>query len=665
MSPNRLLLNYALRYPGWIALTIILGFSSALFNGVSITLIVPLILGFLGKENINLQGLPPLIHKVLSIFDTGGSNRLLIMVTVVISAIIIKNIANYVNVLASSYLSTKLVNDIREEGIKLLLEVDLDYFAKTKMGDVVNQISNEVGRAAGAIRIAIQVFTTFITILTFIFILLSISWQLTLASTSLLFLVTLTNQYFVRRAREFGIVLSDKSRGYSTVLLEILTGIRLIKSVGNEETEYQRIQRLIREKEQAEYQSHANYAAIGPMNEVTGILALIGIVFIARTLFFQQLESVSTVLLIYLVVLFRLLPVVSQLNSQRSNFANAAPSTEIVANFLRRDDKPFMSNGKDIYRKIERGICLKGVSFNYPEHKDLVLNKVDLWVPKGTTLALVGASGAGKSTLADLLPRFYDPIAGSITIDGRDLRSFNVCSLRQSMGIVSQDTFLFNTSVKNNIAYGKENVTIDEVITAAKRANAYEFIVGLPQEFETEIGDRGVLLSGGQRQRMAIARALLRNPDILILDEATSALDTVSERLVQQAIDELCRDRTTIVIAHRLSTIQKAHQIAVLEKGQVVEIGTHEQLIKKGGYYTRLYAMQFDREDDNSAKEALIQTSYEFRTNLNPLMGFLRLVVDDLVENSGERRELTQEAYQSAIRLLQNLESLEEQSKTA
>jgi subfamily B ATP-binding cassette protein MsbA len=439
--------------------------------------------------------------------------------------------------------------------------------------------------------------------------------------------------------------------------------------VSNEEAEYQRIQKLIEGREQADYQSQANYAAIGPINEVTGILALLAIVFIARTLFLQQIESVSTVLLIYLVVLFRLLPVVSQLNSQRSSFANASPSTEIIANFLCRDNKPFMKNGTNFYTKIEQGIRLEGVSFAYPGHDDLVLNKVDLWVPKGTTLALVGASGAGKSTLADLLPRFYDPIEGCITVDGKDLRDFDIRSLRQAMGIVSQDTFLFNTSVQNNIAYGREAVTIEEVIAAAKRANAYDFIVALPQEFDTEIGDRGVLLSGGQRQRMAIARALLRNPDILILDEATSALDTVSERLVQQAIDELCRDRTTVVIAHRLSTIQKAHQIAVLEKGQVVEIGTHEELIKKGGYYTRLYAMQFDRETetliDKSVNEALIQTSYEFRTHLNPLMGFLRLVVDDLVENNGERRELTQEAYQSAIRLLQNLESLEEQSRIA
>jgi subfamily B ATP-binding cassette protein MsbA len=667
MSPNRLLLSYALRYPGWIVLNIILGFSSALFNGVSTTLIVPLVLGFLGKETISLQGGPPIIEKLLSPFSSGQEgNQLLLMVIVVVLAIILKNATNYINVLASSHLSRQLVNDIRKEGIQLLLEVDLDYFAKTKIGDVINQISNEVGRAAGAIRVAIQIFTTSITILTFIAILILISWQLTIVSTGLLLLVTLTNQYFVKRAKEFGKVLSDKSRDYSTALLEILTGIRLIKAVSNEEAEYRRIKQLIDGREQADFQSQANYAAIGPINEVTGILALLAIVFLGRTLFLQEIESVSTVLLIYLVVLFRLLPIVSQLNSQRSGFANAAPSTEIVADFLRRDNKPFMVNGTYPYTEITSGIRLEGVSFAYPGLSDLVLNKVDLWVPKGTTLALVGASGAGKSTLADLLPRFYDPSEGCITIDGQDLREYDIRSLRQAMGIVSQDTFLFNTSVRDNIAYGRENVTFDEVVEAAKRANAYEFIVQLPQEFDTEIGDRGVLLSGGQRQRMAIARALLRNPDILILDEATSALDTISERLVQQAIDELCRDRTTIVIAHRLSTIQKANQIAVLDKGRVVEIGTHEELIKKGGYYTRLYAMQFDRDTediiDDAINNALMQTSYEFRTHLNPLMGFLRLVVDDLVDNSGERHELTQEAYHSAIRLLRNLEVLEEQN---
>jgi subfamily B ATP-binding cassette protein MsbA len=506
-------------------------------------------------------------------------------------------------------------------------------------------------------------------ILTFVAILLSISWQLTLASTGLLLLVAGLNQYLIKRANKLGSLLSEKSMIYSNVLLEILTGIRLIKSVGNEQTEYQRIAKSIDERERADEKSQINFDAIGPINEVTGTLALLGIVFLGRAFFWQQIESLSTVLLIYLYVLFRLLPIVSLLNTQRSGFAHAAPGTKIAANFLRRDNKSFMTNGQNLYTKIEQGIRVEGVSFAYPGHDELVLRGVDLWVPKGKTLALVGSSGAGKSTLADLLPRFYDPSEGRITIDGKNLREFDIRSLRQSMGIVSQDTFLFNTSVRNNIAYGRENVTLDEVIEAAKRANAYEFIVELPQGFDTKIGDRGVLLSGGQRQRIAIARALLRDPDILILDEATSALDTVSERLVQQAIEELCRDRTTVVIAHRLSTIHKADQIAVMDKGQVVEIGTHHELIKQGGYYTRLYAMQFERDTENirnaAENEALIQTSYEVRNHLNPLMGFLRLVVDDLVENSGERQELTEEAYRSAVRLLRELEVLEEHSKPA
>jgi subfamily B ATP-binding cassette protein MsbA len=649
---------------------VLLGFSCALFNGVSTTLIVPLVLGFLGQENINLQEGPPIIRKTLALFAGGeGGNRLGMMLAVVILAIILKNVTGYINTLVSSYLSRKLVNDVRKEGIKLLLEVDLDYYTKVKIGDIINRIGGEVNRAAGAIKIAIQLFTTSITILTFIAILLSISWQLTLASTGLLLLVTGVNQYFVKRAKDFGQVLSEKSRDYSTALLEILTGIRLIKAVSNEETEYQRLAQLIDERERSDYQSQANFAAIGPINEVAGILAILAIVFLGRAFFSEQIQSLTTVLLIYLVVLFRLLPIVSQLNGQRSGFANAAPSTEIVAKFLQRNDKPFMVNGRNLYTAIEQGIRISGVSFAYPSHQDLVLRGVDLWVPKGTTLALVGASGAGKSTLVDLLPRFYDPLEGCITIDGKDLREYDIRSLRQAMGIVSQDTFLFNTSVRNNIAYGREDVSLDEVVEAAKRANAYEFIVQLPQGFDTEIGDRGVLLSGGQRQRMAIARALLRNPDILILDEATSALDTVSERLVQQAIDELCRDRTTIVIAHRLSTVQKANQIAVMDKGQVVEIGTHEELLKQGGYYSRLYSMQFEQsaEDvvDKAVNDALVQASYEVRTHLNPLMGFLRLVVDDLVDNTGERQELTEEAYQSAMRLLKNLEVLEENSKLA
>jgi subfamily B ATP-binding cassette protein MsbA len=597
MSSKQLLISYALRYPAWIILSIILGFSNAIFNGVSTALVVPLVLILLGKGEINLEDNPPIIQKILNLLDGGsGNNTIVLMAVVIVSAITLKNLAIYFSALASGCLARKLVRDLRNEGIRLLLEVDFNYLAKTKIGDLVNQIGEEISRAAISLRLTIHVFTLSLTILTFVAILLSISWQLTLGATILLLMVAIVNQYFIRHARKFGEILSEKSSAYSTALLEILTGMRLIKSVSNEEAEYQRIKKLIDEREQAEDYSQANYDAIGPINEVAGTLAILGIVFLGKTLFDQQLQSFTTVLLMYLFVLFRLMPIVSQLNTHRSNLANVTPSTEIVADFLRRDDKPFMKNGKTIYQKIQEGIRFSDVSFAYPGNENLVLQQVNLWLPKGKTLALVGASGAGKSTMADLLPRFYEPVAGCITIDGKDIREYDIRSLRQAMGIVTQDTFLFNTSVRHNIAYGRENVSLDEIIAAAKRANAYEFIAQLPQGFDTEIGDRGIILSGGQRQRLAIARALLRNPDILILDEATSALDTVSERLVQQAIEELTRDRTTLVIAHRLSTIQKADQIAVLDKGKVVEIGNHEELLKKGGYYTRLYSMQFEKE---------------------------------------------------------------------
>lgn len=664
MSANYLLFSFALRYPLLVILTIILGFSGAVFNGISTTLIVPLILGFLGQNNFAISGLPPLIKSMVIPFQVSTDHETVFLTILVLVAISLKNLAGYINILVSSRLSQLLVNAMRKEGLKLLLDVDIDFYSKSKVGDTINQISNEVGRASGAIRTVISIFTVVLTILVFIVILVSISWQLTIVSTCLFLLVTLSNQFFIREAKKLGKVLSEKSSLYSTALLEILTGIRLIKAVANEAREYQRLATLIEDREKAEFRSQVYFAAIAPINEISGILAILGIVAVGKVFFSNQIDSLSTLLLTYLFLLFRLLPFVGQLNSSRSGLANAIPSAEIIASFLNRQNKPFMQNGHLAYEKIREGIRLKDLTFAYPDHADLVLDCVNLWIPKGTTLALVGASGAGKSTLADLLPRFYDPLSGAITLDGKDLREYDLRSLRRFMGIVSQDTFLFNDSVRNNIAYSRDWASLQEVVEAAKRANAYEFIIQLPDGFDTQVGDRGVMLSGGQRQRLAIARALLRDPDILILDEATSALDTVSERLVQQALEELCRDRTTIVIAHRLSTIQKADQIAVLDKGKVVEVGNHEELLEKGGYYTQLYTMQFDQDANaiikSAVNKALIATSYEVRSRLTPMIGFLRLVVDDLADSHEEREELIGESYNSALRLLNTLEFLEQ-----
>ncbi|MFS0516218.1 ATP-binding cassette domain-containing protein [Nostoc sp. UIC 10607] len=662
MSTRKLLLRFAKPYPGLILLTILLGFSGALFNGISTALIVPVVLKIVGQE-VDLSTAPPILQTMISPFDnTPEAYRIGVMAGAIIFTIILKNLATYASALASSSLTRKLTSDMRETGLKLLLEIDIDYYAKTKVGDLINRLGGEIGRAASSIGSTVRIVILGITILVFVGLLLSISWQLTIAATLLLSLVTLVNQYAISRSRNFGKQLSEMSRAYSISVLETLNGIRLVKATGNEEKEYRRIKKLIRDRELADFQSQVNSEAITPLSEVMGITALLLIVILSKTFFADQVSSLSTVLLTYLLVLLRVLPLISQLNTIRSNFASTAASVDVTNEFLSLHDKPFMEKGKLPYTKLEEGVSFNSLCFAYPGHEKLVLKDVNLYLPRGTTLALVGGSGAGKSTLADLLPRFYDPIAGSITIDGTDLREFDLVSLRKRMGIVSQDTFLFNDSVQNNIAYGRAEATEDEIFTAAKRANAYEFISKLPQGFDTLIGDRGVMLSGGQRQRLAIARALLQNPEILILDEATSALDTVSERLVQAALDDLSRDRTTLVIAHRLSTVQKANQIAVLDQGQVVEVGTHEELLQKGGYYSRLYSMQFAERPETATKhnQSLLRISHEIRTQLNSMIGFLRLLLDDLVDDSQERHELIEDSYKSAWRILNTIDVFED-----
>ncbi|WP_293334895.1 ABC transporter ATP-binding protein [Microcoleus sp. CAWBG58] len=657
MSANKLLLKFARRYPGRIVLTVMLGFAGALFSGISTTLIVPVLLIFLG-EAIELRGAPPLIKSLMYPFEGMPENqRLMLMTGAIVMTIIFKNLASYINTLVATSLTRSLTFDLREAGLQLLLEVDLDFYSKTKVGDLINRLGGEIGRTASAVGTAIGMFTTSITVLVFLGLLLSISWKLTLTSTLLLGLVACTNQYIINRSKHFGLVLSEMSKDYSVRVLETMTGIRLVKSTGNEEREYQRIKHLIQRREHADFQAQVNYAAIAPINEVVNLIVIILIVFIGRTIFANEIESISTVLLTYLLVLFRLIPLISQLNSGRSQFANTSASVEVVNDFLSCDDKPFMLNGSVPYTHLQLGISFNKISFSYPNHKNLVLEGIDLFLPYGTTLALVGTSGSGKSTLADLLPRFYDPTEGSISIDGRDLREFELKSLRKAMGIVSQDTFLFNASVRENIAYARPDATEAEIVEAAQGANAYEFIEGLSEGLDTQIGDRGVILSGGQRQRISIARALLQNPEILILDEATSSLDTVSERYVQSAIEKLSCDRTTLVIAHRLSTVQKADKIAVIDRGQVVEIGSHEELLAKGGYYTRLYSMQFAEE--TARDEALIRGSYEIRTRLTPMIAYLKLLVDEMVDSPEERDELIRESYHSAANIFKTLEFIE------
>jgi subfamily B ATP-binding cassette protein MsbA len=665
-SPRQMLWRVARKYPWKILLSVSLGFAGGIFNGVGTALIIPILLSLLGQDAILKEG-PPILQALLSPFESvPDAYRLIVMAIAALTVIILKSITNYFSGLSSSILSRSLTADLQERGLATILDVDMAFFSSAKVGELMNRLGGEMGRAISAITVTIRLCIVVVTILIFLGILLSISWQLTLVMTALLPISSIISQFISQRAKVFSRALTQLNGQYSGGLVELLSGIRLVKATANEKREYERFVNFIRQREKLNLQAQMNSSLIGPLAEVVNTSILFALVFVSRSIFQNQLEALSAIMVTYLVLLSRLLPYISQLNSARNQLARVSASIDIVYDLLRRDNKGFMQNGALRFQGLQQGIKFKGVSFTYPGSEDQVLANITLNLPKGTTLALVGSSGAGKSTLADLLPRFFDPNQGSIQIDGEDLRHYDIATIRKAMGVVSQDTFLFNNTVRYNIAYGRLEATDEEIISAAKRANAYGFIMQLPQGLDTMIGDRGIMLSGGQRQRLAIARALLQNPEILVLDEATSALDTVSERLVQQALDELSRDRTTLVIAHRLSTVQNADQIAVMDKGRVAELGTHQDLLIKGGLYSKLCSLQFDTGSEHNPvydlaeqQRMMAQISYEFRANLNAMVGFLTLLSEDLVETEEERQEVTDKISQSTQNLLRGLERME------
>ena len=667
MSGKEFILKFILRKPFNFQIigNIILGFASGLFNGVNTTLIVPILLQISGQE-IELTGSPRIIQFLLSPFEGVPERyRLIVMLLAVILTILLKNLTAYLRSLLTVVFNRSLTNTIKSEMFQTLMDSDLDFFTKAKVGDLTKRLGSDTAQCTQTINGYVSLITQLIILSLFVSLLISISWWLTLISSLLVALIGVINQLFIRRSKRFGFFLNQEQRNYSIKVIETLNGIRLIKSVSSENREYTKLKELMLSLENIALKAKMNSALISPVNEVTSMITVISILLLGRYLFADQITNVSAILLTYLLVLFRMLPMVSQINSSRNAIAKGSASFNMAVDLWRRDNKPIMKPGSIPFQKVKSQIHFYEISFSYPGNDNLVLKNVDISLPRGKTLALVGGSGAGKSTFADLLPRFYDPTSGCITIDGIDLREFDITSLRKKTGIVSQTTHLFNDTVKNNIIYASPDATEDEIIEAVRQANAYDFIMDLPKQWDTQIGDRGVMLSGGQRQRLAIARALLQDPEILILDEATSALDTVSERLVQKAIDQLSRDRTVLVIAHRLSTIQNADQIAVLDQGKLVEIGTHSELLEKeNGYYRHLYYVQFGSQseaDERINQETLAKTSYEARGFLNKIMGSLTLLANEIVDTPEERIELTQEAFQSSISLLRTLEKFENQ----
>ena len=398
----------------------------------------------------------------------------------------------------------------------------------------------------------------------------------------------------IRRVREASFAVPKANGKMSGIAIQFINGIRTVKSSASEDFERKRFYQASNNVIETEDKVASISSMVQPLAEASGSTILIVMVIVAFNFFIITGRLQASSLLAFLFALLRILPLVSGINGARENLSRFQGSLHNVKELVRREDKSYLSNGKLTFSGLKQGISLNSVDFGYEPTDNLILQNINLTIEKGKVTALVGGSGAGKSTLADLIPRFYDPTKGVVKLDNRDLRNFDIVSVRRKMSIVSQDTFIFNASVRENIAYGLEDISEAKIWEAASFAYANEFIKELPNGLDTVLGDRGVRLSGGQRQRIAIARAILRNPDILILDEATSALDSVTEQLIQKSLEQLSCGRTVIAIAHRLSTIAKADKVVVLEQGKIVEQGKYQELLQRRGKLWKYHQMQHE-----------------------------------------------------------------------
>ena len=513
----------------------------------------------------------------------------------ILTVFIIKNIFLYIKNIALTYVQFNLITGIRNKLYNHFHNLSISFFDKNRSGELTSIIVNDVSNMRIALGTSFhKVFIEPINILTFVFILFVINIKL---ATIALFIIPITSFIILligRSIRRKSKRTAEQIAGIMGRITEILNSIRVVKAFANEDYEKDRFK-----KQQDKYYSLITRRAklkltASPITETIG--AIIGVLLLwiggLDVLVLQTMNSEDFIR--FILIMFSVLGPIRLLSNVSIQLQMGIASAERVFNIL--DTKPDIKEKQDCINLgiFQESIELKNVGFFY-ENNEPVLDNISFDIKKGKLVAIVGPSGAGKSTIADLISRFYDVTTGAILIDGNDLRDLNINSLRNNLGIVTQETILFDETIEFNIAYGKVQYTRSELIEAAKAANAYDFISQQPEEFQTIIGEKGSKLSGGQRQRIAIARAILRNPPILILDEATSSLDTNAEREVQIAIENLMRERTTIVIAHRLSTIKQADLIIVLENGKIVEHGNHESLLHNGELYSQLYN-DFDKD---------------------------------------------------------------------
>jgi ATP-binding cassette, subfamily B, bacterial MsbA len=555
---------------------------------------------------LSLAG-PYTLQFLIDAVFTEGNEELLNQITVVLIIIFaLQAVFYFIRAYQLSYIGERVMVDLRLNLFQHLQKLSLSFYNERRTGELVSRATNDVSTVRTLVTSDVS--TAISQVITFfgaLILILITDWRLTLFMLMLVPLVVIVALIFGRRLRKISSAVQDQLADATTVLEESIGGVRVVQSFTREDYEIGRYRHSIEQTFALALKRIKLSSTFGPIASFMGFAVVVAVFWFGGQ---QVLNGTLTAgqLTMFLILTLTIAGSIGSFSGLWTSLQEALGATKRIFEILDTpSDIVDQPEAKPLAR-IDGHITFDRVSFAYKDNSDQhVLRGVSLEVKPGEVLALVGPSGAGKTTLVNLIPRFFDPQTGGVCIDGQDIRSVQVKSLREQIGLVPQDTLLFGGTVRENILYGKLDAAEDELIEAARAANAHDFIIQLPKGYETVVGERGVKLSGGQRQRIAIARAILKDPRILLLDEATSSLDSESEGLVQEALDRLMQGRTSVVIAHRLSTVHHADRIAVLDHGQLVELGTHAALITLDGLYARLYRMQF-RDNGPVAIEAPI-----------------------------------------------------------
>ncbi|WP_336515282.1 ABC transporter ATP-binding protein [Pollutibacter soli] len=602
MKSLRTIFRYVSKYPKLVGLYFTLNLLSAFFSLISLTLLAPFLALIFGVQQDNkimtskfrlgtiTDDFYALLTRLTST-DTGKIKALGFLCLIVLAAILLKNLFLYLSMYVLTPIRNRIINDMRDDMYNKILQLPVGFFNEQRKGDIMSKLTNDLQDVEySTISFLESFFREPVIIILYLTAMVSLSPQLSLF---LLIFLPVSGLIIGRIGRSLKRVsgrVQEKLGDILSTIEETLGGIRVVKAFNAEGQQLRKFKRENHELFTIKNQANRRRDLASPVSETLGLLAVCCVLFYGGRLVLNENFLNGPDFLAYIAIFTQIINPLKSLTTASYNIRKGAASVERIEELITQKETIRDPEHPIEIRRFENCIEMVNVNFSYGDTP--VLKNINLTVKKGKTLALVGSSGSGKSTLADLVPRFHDVSGGAVLLDGNDIRKYAVKDLRNLMGIVTQEPILFNESIASNIALGNEKATPEEIEQAAKVANAHHFITQKEGGYQFNVGDRGGRLSGGEKQRLTIARAVLKNPPILILDEATSSLDTESEKLVQDAINHLMKDRTSIVIAHRLSTVRHADEIIVLQKGEIVERGKHEELIAMNGFYTRLVQMQ-------------------------------------------------------------------------